>query len=695
VALSLRTKIAFIVVAILFSAVLAHTALSSYVFSKEYSSVLQSKMVVVGKNLRFQLERLLKLGIPIENLVGFEEQCRDIVEGYENVSYAMVVDINGRILFHSDPGEHGKTVDDPATLKAIEGATDVVQAYRKDGDGYYDIVIPVFYPPDVHVAAVRIGFPAKFIAQKTAGLVAYSILVSAVFLALAITLMIFAMSVLVTKPIGQLLGVIRDIRKGGTAFMKKVELRTGDEIGQLGSAFNMMLGDLKKFHEEIIESEDKFRTLTSRASDAIVLIDHEGLISFWNEAAEKMFGYARHEVMGSELLSLIVTPKYMDAFVELFGKFRNGERDLRHVVGKPLEVPAVRKDGTVLLVELSFSAIQLKGRWNAAGIIRDITERKKTEEEMSKAQRLESLGVLAGGLAHDFNNLLTGILGNISLIKMYGDFPDKTRKRLEEAEKASMRARELTQQLLTFSKGGAPIKKTLSIGELVRESAGFALRGSNVKCKYRIPDDLWPAEVDEGQISQVLNNLVINAVQSMPQGGTVLVGCENVAISGADALPLKEGDYIKISIKDQGIGIPDEHLQRIFDPYFTTKQTGSGLGLAMVYSIVKRHDGHVAVESEMGYGTIFHVYLPASREEAVRKKVFEGEPIPGRGKVLLVDDEEMVRSAAAEMLTHIGYYVEQARDGNEAMELYKINLDSGHPFDTVIMDLTIPGGTLL
>ncbi len=325
-------------------------------------------------------------------------------------------------------------------------------------------------------------------------------------------------------------------------------------------------------------------------------------------------------------------------------------------------------------------------------VIRDITERKKMEGELLKTQKLESLGVLAGGIAHDFNNILAAILGNISLARMSGSPGDEILEALTEAEKASMQAKRLTEQLLTFSQGGAPVKETASIGEVTQDSVGFALRGSNTRCVFSIPDDLWTVEVDEGQINQVVNNLAINAVQSMPRGGTIRVGIENVMVDVEDSVPLPGGKYVKIAVADDGIGIPEKDLSRVFDPFFTTKG-GSGLGLATSFSIVKRHEGHISVESELGAGATFHIWLPASQKEvAAREKEVEAETTSGGGKILVVDDEETVRNVAGKMLNHLGYEVEFAEDGAEAIELYRRAKEAGCGFDAVIMDLTIPGG---
>ena len=250
----------------------------------------------------------------------------------------------------------------------------------------------------------------------------------------------------------------------------------------------------------------------------------------------------------------------------------------------------------------------------------DITNRKKMEKELLKSQKMESLSVLAGGIAHDFNNLLTAILGNISIAKTAANSSNNTTVFLTEAEKASMRAKGLTQQLLTFSKGGAPIKETIYIDEIIKDTVSFALRGSNIRSVFSISDNLYPVEVDKGQISQVINNLIINAIQAMPEGGTIHVSVENISVEKKNPLSFMAGKYIKISVEDHGVGIPEKHIQKIFDPYFTTKGKGSGLGLATAYSIVKKHEGNISVESKDGIGTTFYVYLPVSNKKISIKR---------------------------------------------------------------------------
>ena len=323
----------------------------------------------------------------------------------------------------------------------------------------------------------------------------------------------------------------------------------------------------------------------------------------------------------------------------------------------------------------------------------EIAERKKMEEEIQKAQKLESIGILAGGIGHDYNNLLTTIIGNLSLGKLHTKPGSTMVKILTKIEKASLEAKKLTKQLLTFAKGGYPLRKTIAISKFLEDTTHLALSGSKVRCQLSLPDDLWWAEIDEDQMSQAIGNLIINADQAMPDGGLIKVEAHNAIVKEQEGLPLKAGKYLKITIKDQGWGIPEEHLQKVFDPYFTTKEKGSGLGLAITYSIVKKHEGFISVKSEINVGTTFFIYLPAAEKEIFMVKEVEEEGFfLGQGKILFMDDQQGVRDITGEMLQYIGYDVEFAVDGEEAIELYKKAKESGVPFDVVMLDLIIPGG---
>ncbi len=322
----------------------------------------------------------------------------------------------------------------------------------------------------------------------------------------------------------------------------------------------------------------------------------------------------------------------------------------------------------------------------------DITERKRIEAELLRIQKLESVGDLAAGIAHDFNNLLTAIIGNISLVKTNPGVDEKSIDMLTSAENAACFAQKLTKKLLTFATGGKPVKKPLPTEKLIRETVEFALSGSTIAVEFSLPADLRPIDGDHGQIGQVIQNLVINADQAMPSGGVIEVTAENVTNTPENGLPYNDAGYVRISIADKGIGIGFNDQQRIFDPFFTTKQKGSGLGLSTVHSIVHAHGGQVGLESSLGSGTTFHVYLPVSQEEADLPG--EDGPLGDRtqGTVLLMDDDEGVRDYAAEILRRGGYQVILARNGTEALDVYRQAQNGGEPIDVVILDLTIRGG---
>ena len=323
-------------------------------------------------------------------------------------------------------------------------------------------------------------------------------------------------------------------------------------------------------------------------------------------------------------------------------------------------------------------------------VFRDVTEKQKTLETMQRAAKLDSLGVLAGGIAHDFNNLLTGIFGYVELARS----ESKEAGTIEylEATRATMsRAKALTLQLLTFAKGGAPAQKPTSLVPFLKETVQFALSGGSVACRFSIAEDLWPCNIDKHQIAQVIDNIVINAQQAMPNGGFIVVAARKVLAEAGEYPGLASGRYVRVSIKDQGIGIPKDVLPRIFDPFYTTKTRGHGLGLATCYSIVRRHGGYIDVESEPGRGSEFHLYLPAS-EEVVAADAAAIVKHEGSGRVIVADDETVVRETVRKMVESLGYSVLCARDGREAIDLYVAETKAGRRVGAMILDLTIRGG---
>jgi PAS domain S-box-containing protein len=469
-------------------------------------------------------------------------------------------------------------------------------------------------------------------------------------------------------------------------FYKTVYTTKDSGIGGIVGTF-IDITERKLIENALRESEERFRKTfdQSPVGAAIVSLDYRFLRV--NEQWCRITGYSEMELVGMSLND-ISHPDDLERDLALKQELISGELDAFQMDKRYLN-----KDNRVIWARLSVCLLK-----SASGeplyflpMMEDITERKRLEQEVLKSQKLESLGVLAGGIAHDFNNLLTGILGNINLAKITIATQSRAYRNLIEAEKASLRARDLTFQLLTFSRGGAPIKKISNIGEIIVDSANFALRGSNVRCEFEIARDIRLVEVDEGQFSQVVNNLVLNACQAMPDGGLLKISVYNLAGEIPSNLP-NDRDYIRVSIQDNGTGIPEEILPRIFDPYFTTKPKGSGLGLATVYSIVKNHGGLIQVESRVGQGSVFHIYLPASESSQVESIPQKTDIVQGQGRILLMDDEEIIRVTGGEMLSALGYSVTLCEEGSQMLDLYMKARESGGDFDAVILDLTIPGG---
>ena len=460
------------------------------------------------------------------------------------------------------------------------------------------------------------------------------------------------------------------------------------ELSKANAELQREIVERRRVAEALRASERRNKALLEAVPDLMFRISRDGIFLDFVPSKDMLTYVPPDEFLGKNLGEVFSTEKAQQAMYCINQSLQTGNTQVFEY-----QLPDPSSNGHMRDYEARYVASE---KDEVFAIVRDVTERKKMEEELLKMDKLESVGVLAGGIAHDFNNLLTGIMGNISLAKMYaeaGTSAGKITERLTEADKASVRARELTRQLLTFAKGGAPIKEVAVVGDLLRDSAIFVSRGSSIRCKFSIPDDLRAAEVDKGQMAQVISNVVINAVEAMSNGGEISIYAENITVTAEHGLPLKPEEYIKISIEDHGGGIPREHLQKIFDPYFTTKQSGSGLGLAICYSIVEKHGGHITVESQSGVGSTFYIYLPAYHMEApTDNEDVEEEHKTGMGRILVMDDERIIRELVCEILTGMGYKTVTALNGVEAIKLYRRAMESGNSFDAIILDLTIPGG---
>lgn len=446
--------------------------------------------------------------------------------------------------------------------------------------------------------------------------------------------------------------------------------------------------DQQRTQIRLRESLELFDLTLGALEEAVLLLDPEtGVIVQSNDAVRKIFGYTGPEIHGQDTRGLHTGDEEFMRFEEEMKRTTGSMGFLR------TECEMKRKNGECFPAELFIRPNRKRGGpFRVICVIRDLTEKKRMEAEAARVQRLESLALMAGGIAHDFNNMITAILGNLDLARMSLPPDGEACAKLADAEAATLSAKELARQLLTYAKGGDPVRKVIQLEPVIRQLVGLSVRGSNVKATVSVAPGLWPVEADEGQIGQVVANLVVNAVQAMPEGGEIRVRAENFVVESSRVLPLKEGRYLKITFRDEGVGIAREHLPRIFDPYFTTKPDGSGLGLATSYTIILKHEGFIDVESWAGTGSLFTVYLPATGGVARRSREAQAVPIRGAGRVLVMDDEMVVRSVVGELARTLGYRVVCASGGEQAVDLFRRWADEGEPFDAVILDLTVPGG---
>ncbi|MHB1513951.1 MAG: PAS domain S-box protein [Acidiferrobacter sp.] len=446
----------------------------------------------------------------------------------------------------------------------------------------------------------------------------------------------------------------------------------------------------KTASELLAREKERLAVTLNSLGEAVITIDTVGRVALFNRVAQGLTGWSESEALGQsvdtvlhlrEARSRIRRERVAERLLDIQGQAESCERFLLQAC-----------DGGERLVVCTAAPIcdpggRLAG---AVAVFRDITAQQKLEEDFLKVQKLESVGVLAGGIAHDFNNILTAVIGNIALAKMQAPSGDRVEQTLDEAEKAAWRARGLTQQLLTFARGGAPVKRAASLGDLLREAVPCALAGSKAKCSVSVADDLWGLAFDPEQLRQAVTNLVLNAAQAMPSGGLISIGAGNAWVAPGDSQALRPGRYVCIIIADAGIGIPASHLDKIFDPYFTTKEGRRGLGLATTYSIIRRHEGAIRVESEEGRGTRFEIYLPAAEvAEPVAPPLTRKAR---RGRMLVVDRDEALLRWLAMLLDHLGYEVSTVRDGRRAVEVYVAAIGEGDPFTAVILDLAVAAG---
>ncbi|MBF0099534.1 MAG: PAS domain S-box protein [Desulfobacterales bacterium] len=448
----------------------------------------------------------------------------------------------------------------------------------------------------------------------------------------------------------------------------------------------------KQVEESLANEKERLMVTLRSIGDGVITTDTQSRVVLINTVAEELTGWRQDQAGGKHIRQVFHiinehTRQLSENPVEKIIRTRS-------ITGLANNTLLVSRDGTERIIADSGAPI-LNRDGNIIGVVlvfRDITQRVLMESELQQAQKLDSIGILAGGIAHDFNNMLGVISGNVSYALAQLDRNNKLFEILTDVQTGTKQAQQLTHQLLTFSKGGAPIKKEADLREILRESALFVTRGSKVRCEFAFPDNLWAVAVDSGQMNQAISNLVINATQSMPDGGIIIIKAENITVSPEDTILLQPGYYLKMTIQDTGVGISEKYISQIFDPYFTTKQKGSGLGLTTTYSIIKKHNGHISVDSKINKGTTFFIYLPTTSPKPFVDKKKKQIEHKGHGKILIMDDQEMILETTCRLLELLGYESVFALDGKQAIAMYKEAFESNRPFDLVILDLTVPGG---
>ncbi len=431
--------------------------------------------------------------------------------------------------------------------------------------------------------------------------------------------------------------------------------------------------------------------LVATIPDGIQVNDSRGTVTFASPALERIFEVTPRSLLGTKIWDRLPTAEERHVLRETLQRL---------LIDQPAPTPHLSKNRTS-----SGKIVDIATHWRYIrnendrvtgfiSVLRDVTQSVRKEEDLARIQKLESVGLLAGGIAHDFNNILASVMGGIQLVQMDLDDTCESASILDDALQACLRAANLTKQMLTFARGGSPIRQTDDLEMLVRACAGFALKGDNVNLSFEVIDDLLPVNIDSGQIGQVIQNLLLNAEQAMPEGGTITIAMENM-IQDSDVhaeLSLRAGSYVCMALRDTGVGISAEDLPLVFDPFFTTKKQGSGLGLAACYSIVQKHDGLIRCDSMLGQGSTFEVYLPAIPAALPAESAEASALRTGEGRILFMDDDAHLGGMIGKMIKRLGYGLDFVQDGALAVARYRAALDAGEPFTLVVLDLTVPGG---
>ncbi|MHC1742427.1 MAG: ATP-binding protein [Syntrophobacteraceae bacterium] len=732
--MSIRSKVLSIAIIALVLGIVAQVVTSGYMFTREYSRALEARAVALGEGLGAQLDRIRSLGIPLNELVGFEKQCQELVDRNPGISYAVVLDVEGQVLFRSDrvPAKWREPGSGNVEGGDRVGPSPVTFQHK----GEYEVALPVLGRGGDSIGEIRIGISAVSIDEKIEHLLNVSAFVSVLSVSFAVVLLVFALRHWVTNPLSRLLGAMRHLSRSEKGAYGKIEASSRDEIGMVSATFNSLIDDLNasietiSLHSEKLEalveertaelksanvrlsddlaerqtieaalrdSESKYRALSQEfhalldnIPDAIALYSPEMRIIWANRSASEISGVEVSRVTGElcyEVFHGRAEPCETCAVRTSFE------------TGKPATALIRRPDGRAMetrTVPLRDSDEQIVSVMEMG---RDVTEHLKLEARLRQAQKSEAIGTIAGGIAHDFNNILAAIIGYTELARLEVLEEGPITEFLDEVLKSSVRAKDLVRQILSFSRQGADqMPLPIDLGALVKETMGI-LRASlptTIEIRLDIPDEPLVTLGDATQIRQVLINLCTNAADAMKKHGGILgIKIEGVRVdsdSTARTADLAIGDYVGLAVSDTGSGMDSRTMERIFDPYFTTKEIGegSGLGLAVVQGIVRRFGGSIAVTSGLGKGSSFQIHFPRI-VKPVESPEEKGYDIPrGIERVLLVDDEQSVANVGEALLRNLGYRVIVRTDSREALKHFESHPDE---LDLVITDYTMPGLT--
>jgi len=549
------------------------------------------------------------------------------------------------------------------------------------------------------IGVLKVTVSLKNVFSTLAGKIVFILISHAIKTFFVSFFMLFMIHALITRHIETISHYFKSMSPGKIPkklILKKnkqfMPFQTVHEIDLLVSRINSMQESLTQRQSELIREKERLQVTLRSIGDGVITTDTGGKITMINKVAEQLTGWKQIQAKGIDIKEVFhiidvatgaVCENPVQKALETSG-----------IVEMNTKTILVSRNGMKRLINDSAAPIfdensQIIG---VVLVFRDITEKSRMEQHLQHAQKMDAISTLAGGIAHDFNNMLSVITGNISNALSDLSSDHELFDLLSETYEGSRKAAFLTQQLLTFSKGGAPIKQVANINQLIQESANFVISGAKTRLKFELEPQLLLAEIDVGQFNQVVGNLVINANQAMSQGGTIRIKTENYLFEDKNKFALSSGQYIKISVRDQGIGIPENQIQHVFEPFYSTKEKGHGLGLAISYAIIKKHGGHMSVKSTYGDGATFNIYLPATNKKSAERINKKSESYHGQGHILILDDQMAILKMVAKMLKTMGYESTCTTDGIQTIDAYKKAFHSGKAYDLVILDLTIPGG---